>query len=266
MKLVLKLFGGLVILLILALVAIWFYMDVIIKAAVERVGPEVTGTEVRLDSARLSPLDGSGSLNGFVVGNPAGFEHPNAFTLGAIDLEVDATTLREDVIVVHNINIVDPKIFYENGAAGDNFKTLMDNIEKNTGGSSDEEEGSEDETKVIIEKFSLSGATITVKDSRLGGRTIQVPMPDLVLTDIGRNSSGATVSEASAQIFQQITAAAGSAVFGSALVSELRNQVDGVTDELDAAKDKVEGLIEGSTEELGEAKEKIEGLLDGFGF
>lgn len=255
MKLILKLFGGLCFLLVLAVVGIWFYLDVIIKGAVERVGPEVTGTEVRLDSARLSPLSGSGSLSGFVVGNPEGFEYPNAFTLGAIDLEIDPTTLRDDVIVINNINIVAPKIFYENGAAGDNLQTLMDNIQKNTGGGDSKQDGaSGGEQKIIIERFSLTDGDITVSHDRLS-KVIEVPMPDLVLTDIGRSSNGATISQASTQIFQQITREATKAVAGSALVSEVRNQVEGFLEEQ-----------LGGSEEIEEAKEKVEGLLDGFGF
>lgn len=260
MKLVLKLFGGLFLLLILAVVGIWFYLDVIIKGAVERVGPEVTGTEVRLESSRLSLLDGSGSLNGFVVGNPDGFENPNAFTLGAIDLQIDTSTLGDDVIVINNINIVSPKIFYENGAAGDNLQTLMDNIQRNTGGSSDEESSGE-EKKIIIERFSLSDGDITVSHSRLSN-VIEVPMPDLVLTDIGRNSNGATISQASKQIFEQISREAIKTVAGSALLSEARQQIESrIEEELDELK---EGL--GGSEKLEEAKEKVEGLIDGFGF
>ena len=256
MKIALKLLGGFCLLLILVIAGVWFYMDVIIKSAVERVGPEVTGTEVRLDSARLSPLSGSGSLNGFAVGNPEGFEYPNAFTLGAIDLEIDPSTLGSDVILIKNINIVSPKIFYENNANGDNLQTLMDNIEKNTGGGSSDqtEEAAGEEKKIIIERFSLSDGDITVSHSRLND-VIEVPMPDLVLTDIGRNSNGATISQASAQIFEQITVAATKAVVESALVSEIRNQVEGL----------LEDQLDGS-EQLEEAKEQVEGLLEGFGF
>ena len=254
MKLLLKIFGGLVVLVLVAVVGVWFYMGAIIKTAVERVGPEVTGTEVTLDSANLSILNGSGSLKGFLVGNPAGFEYPNAFTLGSVDIQVDTSTLSSDVILIKNISIVAPKITYENGAAGDNLKTLMNNIQQKTGGSDKDTDADTGEAKkIIIESFSLTDGDITVSHSQLAD-VLEVPMPDLVLTDIGRNTNGATVAEAATQIFQQISAAATRAVAESALMDGVKQQLKGrLEEEL------------GGAEELDEIKEKAEGLLKGFG-
>lgn len=253
MKLLLKIFGGLVVLLLVAVIGVWFYMGAIIKGAVERIGPEVTGTEVTLESANLSILDGSGSIKGFLVGNPEGFEYPNAFTLGSIDVQVDTSTLRDDVIVIKNLSIVAPQITYENGAAGDNLKTLMNNIQEKTGGGNAETEPAGEAKKVIIEHFSLSDGDITVAHSSLDN-ILEVPMPDLVLTDIGRNTNGATVAEAAKQIFQQISTAATKAVAESALMDEAKRQIeDRLREEL------------GGSEQLDEAKEKAEGLLKGFG-
>lgn len=249
MKLLLKLLIGIVILIAVALGGVWFYLDAIIKGAVERVGPEVTGTEVTLGSAQLSLLNGSGALNDFVVGNPAGFEYANAFSLGSIDLQIDTTTLRDDVIVIQNLSIVAPEITYESGDAGDNLQTLMDNIQKNTGGNAQEEEPSGDAKKIIIEQFSLSDGKVTVSHSSLSD-VLEVPMPDLNLTDIGRNTNGTTIAQAAKQIFQQISAAATRAVAESALVEGAKQQIESK-------------LIEelGGEEQLEEAKD----LLRGFG-
>lgn len=249
MKLLLKLLIGIVILIAVALGGVWFYLDAIIKGAVERVGPEVTGTEVTLGSAQLSLLNGSGALNDFVVGNPAGFEYANAFSLGSIDLQIDTATLRDDVIVIQNLSIVAPEITYESGDAGDNLQTLMDNIQKNTGGNAQEEEPSGDAKKIIIEQFSLSDGKVTVSHSSLSD-VLEVPMPDLNLTDIGRNTNGTTIAQAAKQIFQQISAAATRAVAESALVEGAKQQIESK-------------LIEelGGEEQLEEAKD----LLRGFG-
>lgn len=253
MKLLLKLFGGLVILILIVAVGIWFYMDVIIKSAVERVGPEVTGTEVTLDSARLSIFNGSGSLNGFVVGNPSGFEYPNAFSLGSIDLQVDTSTLQDDVIVIKNISIVAPEITYESGDAGDNLQTLMRNIQEKTAGSGAEEEPAGEAKKIIIEHFSLTDGSITISHSMLDD-VIEVPMPDLTLNEIGRKTNGTTIADASKQIFQQISSSATKAVGQSALLDQAKQQVE------DRLKEEL-----GGSEKLDEAKEKAKDLLQGFG-
>ena len=260
MKLVLKLFGGLILILVIALVAIWFYMGSIIKEAVERIGPEVTGTNVQLDSAKLSLLDGSGSLNGFVLGNPEGFSYPNAFTLGAIDMQLDPKSLTSDVIVIKNLSIDAPKITYENGAAGDNFKALQKNIQDKFGASEAETEDSGSAKKVIIERFSLLDGDITVSHTQLSN-DLNVPMPDLVLTDIGRATNGATVAEASKQILEQVTRAATKAVAESALADELNRRVDEFKEEAEQkVKDKIAEEL-GDPEQLDDVKDKLKKLF-----
>lgn len=261
MKLVLKLFGGLILILIIAIAAVWYYLGTIIKTAVERGGPELTGTNVQLESASLSPLSGSGSLSGFVLGNPDGFSYPNAFTLGSIDMELDIKTLTSDVIVIKNLSIDAPKITYENGAAGDNFKALQQNIQNRLGaGEAEAEETEGAAKKVIIEKFSLLDGDITVSHSQLSN-DLNVPMPDLVLTDIGKATNGATMAEAGKQIFEQITKAATKAVAESALLDELNNRVDELKDEAEQKiKDKISEEL-GDPEQLDEVKDKLKNLF-----
>ena len=64
-----------------ALVAAPFVaMAAAIKKGVEKVGPMVTKTPVKLDSVSLSFLSGSGKVKGMVIGNPEGFRR----TLGPL--------------------------------------------------------------------------------------------------------------------------------------------------------------------------------------
>ena len=262
MKLIVKLIAGLLLLVLLALALSWFYLDRILTESIVRFGPEVTGTEVTLDSASLSPLNGSGSLSGLEVANPEGYETPNAFTLGSIDIQVDTSTLRSDVVVFHHIDVVAPQISYESGKDMDNLQRLQQNILENTGANSGAEDGSsaEGETKVIIERFSLKDGTINVKHRLLGDKDFSIPLPDLVLTDIGRKTNGATVREALGQIFSSITSAAKSAVSGSAVIKEALGRIkDKVTDKIKEIKN-ID--LEETTKD---AKEKVKGLLNGFG-
>ena len=88
MNFILKFFGAIFLIIVLALGVGYFYLDRILTESVVRLGPEVTGTEVSLDAATLSPLDGSGSLSGFAVGNPEGYNAENAFSVDSIKLKL----------------------------------------------------------------------------------------------------------------------------------------------------------------------------------
>lgn len=119
-------------LLILAAVAgfayLYFSLNSLVKKAIETVGPAITRTDVTLSSANLSPLDGNGSLNGFVVGNPKGFSAPYAVKLGNVSISVDKSTLLKNPIIVNSIEIRDPRIALIGTPGGTNLQQLMRNI------------------------------------------------------------------------------------------------------------------------------------------
>lgn len=261
MKRFLKIFAGLLVTVLIVVGATLFYLNDIVKEAVVNIGPEVTDTRVELQSVNLSLLDGSAGLKGLVIGNPEGFTDPNAFSLDAIDVNLDIQTLREEVILIHRIYVDSPVIAYESNDQGDNFQALLDNIEKNLGtANTSEEAGSDSAKKVIIEEFVLHGGTIKVKHRLLAGKTIDVPLPDLTLTDIGRKTNGATMQEAASQIIRQITSSATSAITQSELVKQ-------ATQQLDKLKDGVKGKVEEKLEDLNigsDQVDKVKGLFKSF--
>lgn len=262
MKLILKIFAGLVLLVFVAVGAAVFYLNDIVKEAVVKIGPEVTDTRVELQSVNLSLLNGSAGLEGLVIGNPEGFSEPNAFSLGAIDVELDTQTLTEPVILIHRVFVDAPEISYESTKAGDNFQALLANIEKNIGAGADETSETDSETakKVIIEEFVLKDGSINVKHQLLAGKTINVPLPDLTLTDIGRKTNGATAQEAAAQIIKKITSSATGAITQSELLKQATQQLDELKD---GVKDKVGEQLE-NLNLGGEQVDKVKDLFKGL--
>lgn len=263
MKLLAKVFGGLILVVVIVLGASVYYLDNIIKEAVVRVTPEVTGTATELDSVHLSLLGGSASLKGLTIGNPQGFQDPNAFSLGAIEVELDINSLMSDVIHIRSILIAAPQIAYESGDAGDNLQTLLSNISENMGSSDSNDEeatASESTKKLIIDRFLLTDAAISVRHSLLS-EPLSVGLDSLELTDIGRDSNGATPEQAASEIIKQISSAAIKAVSSSALVDQARQK-------LDAQVDEAKAKLGDKASELGVDEEKLDavkGLFKGFG-
>ena len=87
-KIMVRLFLVLVVLLVLAAIAVHFFLDDAIKRGVETIGPKLTKTDVKLDAVSLSLLSGSGKIKGLLVGNPEGFKQPQAIKLGSASLSV----------------------------------------------------------------------------------------------------------------------------------------------------------------------------------
>ncbi len=74
MKKIFLIGGSAVVLGIIAMIVLAILnLGSIIKTATETYGPQITKTEVKLGSADISILSGSGSLDDFLLGNPKGF-------------------------------------------------------------------------------------------------------------------------------------------------------------------------------------------------
>ncbi len=268
--------GGVVVVLVLVVVGVLFFvvanLDSVIKAGVENLGPRVTQTDVRLDDVEVSPRSGQGALRGLFVGNPAGFEAPSIFELGEISLEIDVATITGDTVVVREIVIAAPKITYELGPNGNNVDALRRNVEQavgdgtggSDGGGGDASGGQQDEAaqrKVIIENLYVRNGQIDVVATALPGQSLGTTLPDIHLTDLGKDTGGA----APAALVDEIIAAVTQQV-GVAIAEIDLEELVGVPEE---AVDLLRGALEGGGEgaektlqDLGGAAERLKGLLN----
>ena len=67
MKLIVKVLGGLLVLLVVVAGAAFIYLDRIVEKAVETAGPQITGTPVTLEQSALKPWSGAGKLSGLAL-------------------------------------------------------------------------------------------------------------------------------------------------------------------------------------------------------
>src|SRR5437764_8512643 len=98
-KLIIRIAAVVLILLVIALAVVFFSLNSIVKKGVETVGPKLTKVEVRLGSAKLSPLSGNGRLSDLFVGNPEGYKTPSAMKLGDIKVAVEPGSILSDTLV-----------------------------------------------------------------------------------------------------------------------------------------------------------------------
>ena len=74
-----KIVWGIVILVVVVIAVVGgvlYFSGDVVKAAVEKLGPEMTKAKVTLDKVDLSLTSGEGSLSGLFVGNPSGLRPP----------------------------------------------------------------------------------------------------------------------------------------------------------------------------------------------
>ena len=183
---------------------LYLSLNSLVKKAVETVGPKITRTDVKLASAVLLPLSGSGSLNGLVIGNPEGFGKSYAIKVGSISISVDRNSLFSDTIIINEILIKKTSITLEGTLQGNNLGKLMQNIKSYDTGSkpsSEKKQTSYASRKFIVKRVLVSGTELNVAASALGQSVSQsLPLGDLHLENLGSDGSGISPAAISQQI------------------------------------------------------------------
>jgi uncharacterized protein involved in outer membrane biogenesis len=234
--------------LIAALIAVGVYvlyssLDTVVQSAVEQVGSDATGTRVTLGEVDISPTSGSGALRQFCMTNPKGFEEGDAFKFEEVSVTIDLSTIASDPVVIKEIVVQAPEITYTIGGGTSN----MDEIQKNVDDYATSEEGSgsgggdgDEGPKLIIEHLYLRDGTVIARAPELSDETVSAPLPEIHLTDIGKDGNGATPGEVARQTMAAVVDSAKSAV-GSVEIKALLQDAGEMADE---AADQLKKLFE----------------------
>lgn len=204
MKKLLVVGGGLLVGLVTA-TAITLYMSLgtIVSDMVESNGSEMLGTAVTVEHVEVKPFEGYLSLRGLAVKNPREFKAENIFTLAEMTIRLDMSTIRDELIRVHLLSLVEPRIYYElEFPEGNNLATLgrsIDAYNKRNGGRDTDStaettaDNEDDGPRLIISEFEMLGAQFR------SGTNVQSPVlskfPDFRIQNIGADSGGATPAE-----------------------------------------------------------------------
>jgi uncharacterized protein involved in outer membrane biogenesis len=209
-------------LIIVTVIVIGVYLGQIVKKVVNTYGPQLTQTTVSVDTVTLSLLTGSASLKGLVVGNPQGYKSANAISVGQVAVGVDPMTVFANKVVVRSIRLESPAITFEGGVmSGNNLSQILDNV--NSSGSksgpvsTNAATASASQKKLEVDDLVISGAKADVLITSPVQREVNVTLPDIHLTDLGKGDQGITGADLTRQVLSAITTATLEAVSKQAL-------------------------------------------------
>ncbi|MGE0118207.1 MAG: hypothetical protein AB7S71_03060 [Dongiaceae bacterium] len=232
MKRILLIGGGVVVVAVAAIVVFLFTgLGSAVKTAVESIGSEATKTTVTLNEADVSITSASGALRGLVVGNPSGFSGPHAFKLDEISVTLDPASVTGDAIVLKEVVVNAPAVAYEILASGNNIDAIRANVDAYAnaqgGGGASSSSGSGSGTKLIIENLYIRNGRVDVSSNLLQGQNLGAALPEIHLTDIGKDKGGATPAEVAEQIVDALAQGVGGAVASLDIEGQLKGLATG---------------------------------------
>ena len=242
----------------------------LIKAAVEKYGGEALQAKVTLASADISLKNGQGQLKGLVVGNPQGFATASALRFGEVKVTLDTARSTKDVIVLKEVVIAAPEATYEFASGGSNFDVLQRNAQayarKMGAGGGQKVEKKGEGPKLIIDHLYIRDGRVGVSHALLKGRQLDVPLPTIHLTDIGKEKKGATPEEIAERVMTSIGRGAESAVATlnidkmlSDAATAARSAAESATKAASEAAKGATKALEGAAGAAGDAMKKLLG-------
>ena len=121
-------------------------------------------------------------------------------------MNADIESVVSDTIMIEEIIVEAPEITFEGTLSGSNITKIQENVEKfsasvggKDGGDGEEsmEEHESAEKKVQIDHFILKNAQVNISTPILQGQDVAIPLPEIHLRDIGKQSGGARHSKRS---------------------------------------------------------------------
>ncbi len=247
-KWIFRIVGAVIALVVLALVLVFINLNSIVKKSVETVGPQLTKVDVRLGSAKLSPMNGNGELSKLFVGNPEGYKSPSSIEAGNVRVEVKLSTVLKDTIQIDEVNIQAPVITFEGGLTGNNLMTILKNLE----GAPDDvkptpkgKPASEGGKKFFVKNVVINGGQIHVLVTGLGAKPLTIPLPPIHLQNIGSENNGVTAAQLCKEILKPL--------IGSATKAGL--------DAIAGIGSNVKELGKGATEQLNKTTSGLKGFF-----
>jgi uncharacterized protein involved in outer membrane biogenesis len=194
------------ILLIVAVVAITLFLDRIIKSGVESAGPRIAQVDVKLAEVSHSLFSGKGEIKGLIVGNPEGFKTESAIKVDAVSVALRPSSIFSKKVVIDSVNVVAPQVTFEGGLTGNNLSKILANIENTLGSGSGtgDTNAASGQKKLQVNDLLITDGKITVAISGLSGQPTTVPLPQIHLTDLGKDSEGITPADLSKRILAAI--------------------------------------------------------------
>ena len=229
----------------------------IIKTAVNKYGPAITKTDLRIKDVGISLFSGEAKLKDFYLGNPKGFKSPVAMSVGAIYVNIDEKSITRNPIIIDRVEVVRPEITYEKKGGTDNFQTILDNVKKGvetSKSSSSSKEATKESPgkKLVIKNFIVTDGKVNMEVYTPAGSSISASasLPKIQLKDIGEKSGGATAEEVFYTVFDSLYQKIVSPAMTATLSKELKGLTSRIPAEDEGAKKSAEKAVSGAVKGL----------------
>lgn len=199
---------ALLVLIILSFMAYGLYnIDGLVKSTIEKYGSEAVSSKVFVGQVQVNLREAKVILKNLQVENPAGFTEKIAFSVAYIELDLDESQLNTSKITITKVLVKEPLVTFEHANGEDNLSKLQKNAvayAKNLTGPEVKKVDNSSQTKIFIHNIDLNDGKILLKDSRLIGASMTLPLPNIHISSIQTGPDGSSPEEIAGQVMENL--------------------------------------------------------------
>ncbi|MBW6510454.1 MAG: hypothetical protein K0A94_13045 [Desulfuromonadales bacterium] len=259
MKLVVKLIGLLLVLVLVAGAVVIFYSGTLVQKGIEKGGEAALGVATRVGNVDISLMGGEATMSQLTIANPPGFSARQFLELGHANMAVSLHSLLSDTVTIPQLAISGIRVNLEQKGNKNNVNPLLERARTLAGEGRKTADApasmpKEDGKKFIVSHFSLDDVQVNANLDAFGQSTsVNLVLPKIELRNLGDAQGGLTMAELIEQVVQVIleTAQKSSGQLSPALarllsgeLSDLQSLQSGVIDRARQEVDRLAGELE----------------------
>ncbi|MEX0723120.1 MAG: hypothetical protein WD357_08235 [Gracilimonas sp.] len=202
-----------------AVIVLTVTIDSAIKSGIEENGSELFQSVVTVEGVSISMFSGNGSIKGFKIRNPGDFSDEPALSIEEASIDIDLRSLLSDQVLINEIIIKSPELFFEQKGLEANLKTLNDNMNL-----AHDEPG---EKTIIIDYLHIEDGNVVVSTSIDRRRTAEANFSEITITDIGRDGNN-SIKQSVRQIMEPLLQKAIGEAIKDGVTEQLKNKIQDV--------------------------------------
>jgi hypothetical protein len=183
---------ALVALLLVAVGALWLYLDEATQTVLERGGEAALGVATSVGHVSVRPLSGRIEIERVRIANPPGFSDEPFLALETGRVEIALGSLSSDIVVLPSIELRGVALRLEKQGRRANYDGLL------ARDADDASDGTRDGggRGVVVRRLSIDGVTAHLDAEIVPGtfRAMQVRIPRIVLDDVGGETAGGVLA------------------------------------------------------------------------
>lgn len=248
-KLLVRLVLAVVVLVVVAGVVGYLWLDTIAKEAVQRGGTYAMGVDTTVDKVSLRPFAGQLQMQGLNVANPKGFNGAHLMQTGTFELELVPSSLMDKTIVLKKFELDGLDMYIDQQMPRSNISVIMDNLKK-LGDEKPKDQKPSEGKNYRVDLITIRNVVAHVKV--LAGPELTIKIPEIQLKNVtGDNAAGVALPVLVARILPAIVAAvleSGKGVLPPELAMALRGDVSALTAQLGG---QAQQMVKGVQGEIG---------------